>query len=922
MLLSFDAFVYFYPLIAYRDARLLAGQLPLWAPDYFLGVPFLANPQTGVLYPPNWLTLWLPPPRAYAWQLVGHTLFGAAGAFCCARRVLRVDALGGFAAALIAAYGGFAQSMVGHVNQLQAAAWLPWALLLAETAWCARSRRAAVGLGVALALQLLAGHAQQSYMTAAFLGAWLLGRSLSGWEGMWVRAHRGQAQSASPKPTGAVPPHAGPPPPAEGAVRAVFVLGVGGVLAALLAAPQLLPMQELTARGIRAGGMTFREAAAFSLPPWALPSSLLPVFSSAGQPSSEWLGYVGVAGLVLAGLGVVGGHRRAEALLLAAIAAGALLLALGQIGPLYPIAYRLVPGVGLFRVPARWLFVWSFALALLAAIGADFLRRAACDRTHLDADGRVDPRPLARLALLLGVPTALAAAYWLAGRGPALQLPDLPILLLWLALALIGLALAALALGGWRFAPPALVGVLAVELVAASWPLDVNRVGPPDAYEAFRPIEAHLLERIANTPGGPYRTLAITDSSFDPGDLPLLRSEVAGVIEPDRVADWVAVVKHKDTLTPNLPVRFGIPSIDGYDGGLLPLRGYLALKELFPLTAANLTDGRLGIQLDRLPPPELLSWLNVRWVVMDRHRDVWVDGVYYDRAVETRVATGEAITLEGMPATTRASAVGMWLAPLAPVAPGAPVGELEVVGRDGASRTVALTAGPAGAGPGAPLLVRVGLGGTIDAARAVLRAPTAGPGLRLDGLTLIDEASGVDWPVPAAPGLRFSALGDVKVYENARALPRAFVVHGVQPVADDEEARSLIAAGTLDPTAAVAMVGVTADDVAGRAPGPAAAEESVEVVSYAPERVELRARLAAAGALVLTDSDYPGWGATVDGAPAPIRRADVGVRALLLDAGEHRVVFTYRSPLLLDGVGLAALGALLALALLLWPSRR
>jgi len=46
------------------------------------------------------------------------------------------------------------------------------------------------------------------------------------------------------------------------------------------------------------------------------------------------------------------------------------------------------------------------------------------------------------------------------------------------------------------------------------------------------------------------------------------------------------------------------------------------------------------------------------------------------------------------------------------------------------------------------------------------------------------------------------------------------------------------------------------------------------------------------------------------------------VRALLLDAGEHRVVFTYRSPLLLYGVGLAALGALLALALLLWPSRR
>src|SRR5437773_4254566 len=102
--------------------------------------------------------------------------------------------------------------------------------------------------------------------------------------------------------------------------------------------------------------MTFREAAAFSLPRWGLPSSLLPIFSSVGQPSSEWLGYVGVAGLVLAGLGLVGGHRRGEAFVLGLVGAVALLLALGQVGPLYPSAYRLVPGVALFRVPARWLF--------------------------------------------------------------------------------------------------------------------------------------------------------------------------------------------------------------------------------------------------------------------------------------------------------------------------------------------------------------------------------------------------------------------------------------------------------------------------------------------------------------------------------------------------------------------------------------
>lgn len=162
VLLSFDAFVFFYPLMARRDARLRAGELPLWEPGYFLGAPFLANPQTGVFYPPNWLTVFMDPPRAYAWQAFGHSLLLALGVYLVARRVLGLSAPGGLAAGLIGALGGYGQSLVGHVNQLQGAAWLPIALLLADRALLTRSGRPVAVLGVVLALQLLAGHAQQS----------------------------------------------------------------------------------------------------------------------------------------------------------------------------------------------------------------------------------------------------------------------------------------------------------------------------------------------------------------------------------------------------------------------------------------------------------------------------------------------------------------------------------------------------------------------------------------------------------------------------------------------------------------------------------------------------------------------------------------------------------------------------------------
>jgi hypothetical protein len=301
-------------------------------------------------------------------------------------------------------------------------------------------------------------------------------------------------------------------------------LAVAGVLAGLLAAPQLLPTQEVTGQGIRAGGMTYREVVAFSLPPWMLPLSLLPVYTAADQPGSEWQGALGVVGLVLAAVGVAAGQPRRRVWLLAAIAVGAFLLALGQFGPLYPVLYRIVPGLGLFRVPARWLFVYAFAAAMLSGFGVQAL---VCARP-----------PPRRVALALGAIVLPLGAFAAVIPGYPIRLPGAAVMLAWAGLTVAALALVWL---GRRTAAPALVALLAIELVVASWPFDVNRVGPPEAYRSLRPTESHLLTELADRPGL-YRTLAITDSGFDPGDLALLRGQVEGLLSPERVEDWVAVV--------------------------------------------------------------------------------------------------------------------------------------------------------------------------------------------------------------------------------------------------------------------------------------------------------------------------------------------------------------------------------------------
>jgi hypothetical protein len=87
--------------------------------------------------------------------------------------------------------------------------------------------------------------------------------------------------------------------------------------------------------------------------------------------------------------------------------------------------------------------------------------------------------------------------------------------------------------------------------------------------------------------------------------------------------------------------------------------------------------------------------------------------------------------------------------------------------------------------------------------------------------------------------------------------------------------------------------------------------------SRTPERLELTATTQQPCILVLSELVYPGWQATIDGAPAPILPADLIFRAVALPPGRHDVSFFFRSTALTVGAVVSLLTLVLTIAVIL-----
>jgi hypothetical protein len=153
--------------------------------------------------------------------------------------------------------------------------------------------------------------------------------------------------------------------------------------------------------------------------------------------------------------------------------------------------------------------------------------------------------------------------------------------------------------------------------------------------------------------------------------------------------------------------------------------------------------------------------------------------------------------------------------------------------------------------------------------------------------------------------------GDARVLSNELAMPRAIVARHVTPAVDEEGEASAIADPSFDPRADAVVA-------SGQPPVTAAALDggggSVRVVEERDARVTLRATLRHDGLVVLGDQLAPGWRVEVDDRPARALRADMVLRGVVVPAGTHEIVWSYRVPGLRAGAALSVAGLVAVLA--------
>lgn len=430
------------------------GRLPLWNPYNFSGTPLLANYQSAILYPLNFLYFLLPFDVAWAVLVIIQPLLGSIFFFLFATTI-GISPWGAILGAIAFNYGSFANVWMGFNTVWHTMLWLPLIL------WCVEKRRTIL-LTFAVFAGATAGHPQDFLYIIGFSVIYAITR-------IFIRH---------------------PLAILQGDALRVFMGFFGGLG---LAAPQILPTIELFRASARVLHNYQFVINTMLIPPWQLIKAFVPDFF--GNPATKTYFLtdtyvsntlsVGTVSITLAIAAILSPsaswHRKFF------LWTGAAVLLLTVRTPLTELLYRFPIPLISTGSPTRLLSIFAMSLAVLGSLGWD-----AASKHH---------KLFLRAAWIVGL---ILAAGWIGAI--ALSSSTTIRAMIIGTVALLAGFIAILAIPNkWR--APAAVSILTMELLLAF--LKFNPFVPRSFVFPSHPLWTFLASRVAVDRIWGYGTAAI-----------------------------------------------------------------------------------------------------------------------------------------------------------------------------------------------------------------------------------------------------------------------------------------------------------------------------------------------------------------------------------------------------------------------------
>lgn len=356
----------FIPWYQYFFDTILNGNFPLWNSYNGMGVPFMANYQSAIFYPINWILLLFYLVGQIEGLAVGvtlliplHLFIGGLGVM----RILQVFERGKFSqlmGGIFFAFSGYILTRLTFISMVWAYAWLPWIIFACIQLKQFRQQGSfpkIIQLSLYLALQLLAGHAQTTYYTIMLAVLIVIFYDF--------RTFFSQ-------------------------IRKLLAFIAALFISILISAVQIIPTGEFLLQSQRSAEVGYEFAVSLSL--W--PARLLTIifgnfwgnpnygrFMSGGNFWEENM-YAGVFPVITIIILIwvlfwrtrrdqISSRHKPIIFLFIALLVFSILFSLGKFFPLFPFLYKSIPTFNLFQGPVRFLIIYFFAFSILLGFAVD-----------------------------------------------------------------------------------------------------------------------------------------------------------------------------------------------------------------------------------------------------------------------------------------------------------------------------------------------------------------------------------------------------------------------------------------------------------------------------------------------------------------------------------------------------------------------